>query len=329
MPSTLSPADQELIDFAANHELVVSPKQLRVWRERGLLPRNVPSGLGRGFGSTSRVPVGARELVVWLAEHAQRGGRPSDLALRAFADGLPVPERTVRAAFRVAIDRIELEAERSEAVVGIEGPKRAERVADLVVETRQFATLVPARVRRIDDRIRKAGLDGAPQELAQLDRGPSSPEPVTVRDFTMMAVEAILLGGPGIFNQGVGDVARMLAPAGSANPLASIVEHLDEDPEGVSVQDLDGAIPAGDLRDLAREAVETAPAEILKLGWKAVDELHAWAENLCEAVESELGAVPLKGQIRLCRHLSSDNESEAAADCQRLQPGRRAIGCPP
>ncbi|MFD4723415.1 hypothetical protein ACFWOY_34765 [Streptomyces sp. NPDC058423] len=73
------------------------------------MPGNIPGGgLGRGKGSTSRSAPESSDLVLGLARHAGRGKRPTDLALLLFAEGLPVPEATVRAAFRAAVDTITL-----------------------------------------------------------------------------------------------------------------------------------------------------------------------------------------------------------------------------
>lgn len=280
-----SPADQKLIDHAAQYRLVVTVKQLEVWRKRGLLRRNISHGLGRGRGSTSEVPEGAKELVVWLARHSRRGGRPADLALLAFADGLPVPEETIRAAFWSALDRMMLKAEQSGVVGDQEDPE--ERTA-MIAQSAPLGTVLPARIRRIDDRIRDAGVSWSPDAIARLDRGSSSPEPMTARDIAVTAVTVVRRGGGGISNQELGDVARALLPADAANPLASMIEHLGEDPSAVSVQDITGVVPSGDLRDHARELLASTPLDTLRLAWQTVDALRVWAEELCAGTETEL-----------------------------------------
>ncbi|MER6373565.1 hypothetical protein ABT255_35520 [Streptomyces mirabilis] len=111
MPSNDGPsaAHRQLIDHAARHNLVVTAKRLEIWRRAGLLPGNVPGGgLGRSRGSTSSPSPESFDLVLALARRAGRGKRPTDLALLLFADGHPVPEATVRAAFRGAVDALVL-----------------------------------------------------------------------------------------------------------------------------------------------------------------------------------------------------------------------------
>jgi len=107
-----SPADQALIDHAQQRALRVSATQFERWRGADLLPCNPRRSLGKGHGSISRTAPSARELVVWLAEHARPGMRPRDLALVAFGSGLSVPEAGVRAAFADVVDDI------SDAAVG-------------------------------------------------------------------------------------------------------------------------------------------------------------------------------------------------------------------
>lgn len=135
-PDALSPADQELIAYGAAHGGIVTPKRLRSWRARGLVERNVVRRLGRGHGTASRPADGAKEMVLWLARNARPGGRPDDLALRAFADGMPVPEAAVRAAFRAAVDGLMTQAEQSGELAGIEDPQQeAEILAQRLAAT--------------------------------------------------------------------------------------------------------------------------------------------------------------------------------------------------
>lgn len=285
-----SPADRILISHADGHGLVVTARQLEIWRRSGLVPGNIARGLGHGRGSTSEVHPDAKELVVWLARHSRRGARPADLALVAFAGGLPVPEETVRAAFRSAIDRLTLPAERAvDAGVEQDSEQRTAVIAKMVAGG-ALPTLLPRRIRRIDDRLRDAGLSWAPEAIARLDKGSSSPERMTPRDVASTAVTMIRHGAPAIWNQDLGDVARALSPADAASPLASMIEHLSEDPRAVSVQEVEGIVPVGDLRDHLRELTATTPLEILRLAWQTVEDLRSWAEGLCTAVEAELDA---------------------------------------
>lgn len=268
----------------------MSAKQLEVWRQRGLLDGNVQHSLGRGRGSVSRLPDGAKDMVLWLARHARRGGRPQDLALLAFGDGLPVPEGTVRAAFRSAIDRLLLTPERASAGADYDDPhEQTAVIADLVADRARHGTVVPARIRRIDERLAKAGWSVPPDAIARLDRGSSSPQPMTARDVTVSAVTTVRLGADGLSDQELGDLARAFLPADAVSPLASMIEHAAEGPAG-SVLDMAGVIPAGDVRDHARVLVTSSPLDVLRVAWRAADEKRAWAEGLCAAVEADLEA---------------------------------------
>src|SRR5262249_28538861 len=153
----------------AEHGHVITARRVERWRAHGLLPANQQEALGRGRGSTSESPTEAFELVVWLAEHTRPGQRPRDLVLGAFGAGLAVPEATVRGAFVDAINGIELAVERT-----MPPGTNPEEIAGAVVETGWRGSLVPARIRRIDRTLAKAGVDWAHPTLAALDPGHGS-----------------------------------------------------------------------------------------------------------------------------------------------------------
>ncbi|MFF4234046.1 hypothetical protein [Streptomyces sp. NPDC001820] len=304
MPSSAmrSPADLQLIDHARSRGVTVSAKQLASWRSGGLLPGNIPKGLGQGLGSTSRPRPEAFDLVIGLARHAGSGRRPSDLALLLFGERLPVPEATVRAAFRDAVS-ITLAAEKaalrdSDDEVMTE-EERVARVADQVVASGQRVTLVPARARRIDERIsrylRERGQPPAPPQLAELDPNPA-PSPLTPADATFNAVTALLTGGADITPQSLGDHFRALQPGPSTgpNPLAYLAESTFQDaPDAHAVFDPAGGfsiVPAGDVRETLRELVDTAPLDDLYTAWEASQGVQDWALELCDRVEAELDA---------------------------------------
>jgi len=134
--ATASEADQQLIAHAARHGATATARQLERWRAAGLLEPNIRHYPGRGRGSTSEPPPGAADLVVWLAGNERPGRRPGDLALLAFAEGLAVPEDTVRAAFASAITSIRLPAE-----VGMPPGSAPEDVADAAVAARPRFTM--------------------------------------------------------------------------------------------------------------------------------------------------------------------------------------------
>ncbi|MFD8079184.1 hypothetical protein ACFV3E_41905 [Streptomyces sp. NPDC059718] len=299
-PFKPSPADQRLIDDAARYGLTVTAKQLAVWRRAGLLPPNVTMSLGRGRGSASRPLEEAFVLTRWLARNAKRGARPAHLGLLAFSDGLPVPEDTVRGAFRRELNGFTLFAETvtppGEAVIGPEDAEaRAGRIADRQVDSGRLMRLVPTAIRRVDERIAKAvrtrGLEWPPRELVELDRNPD-PSLLSAGEATSFAVNAVLLGGPAVTLQGIGDVVRAVQAPGP-NPFASLAEFtFDDVPDTApAVFGSDGGfalLPEGDVRDLMAQIVDASSLEDLRLSWRGAADLREWAVDLYDRVQSEL-----------------------------------------
>ncbi|NUK23684.1 hypothetical protein [Streptomyces lunaelactis] len=294
MPSSDGPsaADQQLIDHAARHRLTVTAKQLAGWRRAGLLPGNIPGGgLGRGRGSTSTPPPESFDLVLALARRAGRGKRPRDLALLLFADGHPVPEATVRAAFRAAADSAALPGEDHSTRDGLELEEHVDHVIGRLTEAGHAFTLVPARARRIDERIAH-GLGELPAELAEMDKN-TEPTPMTPQDASLAAV-TVTLGGT-MSMQEIGDLLRAMNPGMPAHPFASLVETTQQDvPEAADlVMSDDGSltfIPEGNARDLLRGLADTASLEDLTVGWRTAQQVREWGLDLCERVEAELDA---------------------------------------
>ncbi|MEV6537278.1 hypothetical protein AB0M86_48500 [Streptomyces sp. NPDC051639] len=292
MPSNDGPsaADRQLIDHAARHDLPVTAKQLEIWRRAGLLPGNVPGGgLGRGRGSTSSPPPESFDLVLALARRAGRGKRPTDLALLLFADGHPVPEATVRAAFRGAVDAVVLPGEDDGVDDGQDLDERADRLVGRLAESGQAFILVPARARRIDERIARL-LGEAAKELAELDKN-TEPAPMTPHDASLTAVTAVLGGTMSVDE--IGSLLRGMNPGAAAHPFASLVETTQQDVSESAdlVMADDGTftfLPDGDARDHLRGLADTASAEDLRVCWRTAQEVREWALNLCDQVEAEL-----------------------------------------
>ncbi|MFM9700032.1 hypothetical protein [Streptomyces europaeiscabiei] len=321
--TTPSPADQQLIDHAQRHGFTVSAKQLETWRRAGLLPANASSSLGRGRGSTSRAAPEAFELVVALARLAARGRRPGDLALLLFAERLPVPEATVRAALTASVDRVVLSVEEQPDQEGDDATaggqhedaeqdmeEHAQRTADRAVAAGLAITLVPARARRIDERIarrlRDAGVEWPPPELADLDRTPD-PAPLSLNEATTAAVTTTLRGGAAVTPQGLGDFYRALQP-GMANPIASLVEYTVQDaPDAAaSIFGPDGGfalVPEGDIRDTFRLLADTTPLGDLHAAWQAAQAVRDWALDLCERVEADLDTAAIGDAVSEWVHI--------------------------
>ncbi|MFE9883346.1 hypothetical protein [Streptomyces sp. NPDC005784] len=287
-----SAADQRLIDHAARHGFTVTVKQLANWRRAGLLPGNIPGGgLGRGRGSMSTPPPASFDLVAALARLGGRGKRPADLALLLFAEGLLVPEATVRAAFRAAVDADALPGEDDASADGLDPDERLDQISQRLADRGQVLTLVPARARRIDERITRA-LGQLPPELLELDQNPE-PQPLTPKDATLTAVTATIGGSVPL--QDIGAMLRAMSPAMAANPMASHVETTQADvPEAASsILAEDGSLaflPDGDPRDVLRVLADTAPLEDLAAGWRTAVQVREWALDLCQRVEGELEA---------------------------------------
>ncbi|MGW2827097.1 hypothetical protein ACWC24_39905 [Streptomyces sp. NPDC001443] len=294
MPSNDGPsaADEQLIDHAARHGLTITAKQLGVWRRAGLLPGNISGGgLGRGRGSTSTPRPESFDLVLALAHRAGRGKRPNGLALLLFADGLPVPETTVRAAFRAAVDAVALPGEDDSLGDDLELEEHVDHVLDRFAQTGQTFVLVPARARHIDERIARI-LGELPEELAELDRN-TEPRPMTPQDASLAAVTATLGGTMSL--QEIGNLLRGMNPGTAAHPFASFVETTQQDaPEAADlVMADDGSLtflPQGDARDQLRGLADTASLDDLRLGWRTAQQVREWALDLCERVEAELDA---------------------------------------
>lgn len=287
--SSGSAADHALVAHAARHGHRISVRQVERWREQGLIPKSERRWLGRGRGSTSTPAEGSPELVLWLAEHARPGNRPNNLALRAFGAGLAVPGQTVRGAFAAAIDRATLSIEGAEA-----GEATPDAVADRAVEATLSATLVPARIRRIDRALSTLGINWAAQELANLDPGfGAASQQITSADVTNAAIQMILGGRQGADLATMGSLARALAPSGAASPFAGNLEYYW--PDYSSHEDVlvtpDGELailPIGDMRDYFKSLARSAQLSELSAAWKMSTQLPIWAGNLCDAVEAEI-----------------------------------------
>ncbi|MGW8779501.1 hypothetical protein ACWGNM_15755 [Streptomyces sp. NPDC055796] len=266
---TPSAADQLLIDHAHRHGFTVTAKMLEGWRSRRVLPGNVPGGgLGRGKGSTSTPAPESFDLVLGLARHAGRGKRPNDVALLLFDEELPVPEQTVRAAFTAAVDTL--------TVPGDDDPdtdpeQRLDDLADHIADAGLTVILVPARARRIDEGIARAGgHTWPPPELAAFDANPGTPT-ATPKDAALAAATAAINGTMSL--KDIGCLLRAMNPTATVNPIASLVETTHKDvPEfadAVLTDDNQLALgPVRDARDHLRDLAATAPLQDLARTWK-------------------------------------------------------------
>ncbi|WP_351230123.1 hypothetical protein [Streptomyces sp. NPDC002133] len=327
-----SAADQQLIDHAQRHGYTVTVKQLATWRSHGLLPGNIPGGgLGRGRGSTSRPAAHSFDLLLGLARHAGPGKRPSDLALLLFGEGLPVPEATVRSAFR-ATTAITIPGEGNDPAENLDD--RLDDIDGHLADTGPVLTLVPARARRIDEGIARAvrTASGAwpPPDLADLDDNPE-PTPLTPQGATLAAVTATLTGSLSLME--MGSLLRAMTP-GLPAPIASLVETTGQDvleDTAAAVIDPDGTLtflPDGDARDFLRDLADATPLQDLATTWKTAQEVREWALDLCERTEAELDAGHLGEAVNewyAGRHLLSGQAVLEALRDRRWSPSMRAF----
>lgn len=265
----------------------MTPTQLERWRigDLPLIPKN------RRVGRSSEPSPGAADLVTWLGRESRPGRSPYALALMAFGDGHPVPERTVRAAFQRPVDRLRLPGEATLTSIDDAEDRAAAVAADALNRGLDF-TVVPRRVSAIDYRLANAGWGWAPEAVAVLDPGSPLHEPPTRRDFATSAVTAMVVGPQTIPGADAGAMARMMAPVGAASPFTSMLERGGEAPDAdPRILDDTGAMvfmPSGDMRSYFLKLLRDTPLEELRRAWAAAGRVRAWALDLCTATEREL-----------------------------------------
>jgi len=303
-------ADQSLIEYAADQGVSVTVKQLATWRQARLLPGNIPGGgLGQGRGSTSAPPPDSYALVTGLGRLAGRGKRPADLALLLFAEGSPVPESAVRAAFRTSVETTLVADSQFSLSDALTPDEQLDLLSAQFSARGRAVTLVPARARRIDERISRA-LGQLPVRMAELDRNPDA-RPLTAADATL-TVAAAAVGG-GIPLQDIGALLRAMNPPLAAHPFASLIETAQTDVPDSAARILreDGSlsfIPSGDPRALLRTLADTEPLDRLASAWHVALKVKEWALGLCQQVEEELESGQLGSAVEewvLCRQLPS------------------------
>ncbi|MFJ5933907.1 hypothetical protein [Streptomyces sp. NPDC093071] len=291
MDGTKAPsrADQQLIDHARTYGFEVTGKQLSGWRRHGLLLPNVQGGgLGRGRGSTSRPAADSFDLVLALARLSGRGKRPTDVALLLFGEGLPVPEPTVRAAFRAAVDAVCLPGGTEP---GRDVDEHLNAVGSSIGQGGRAVVMVPARARRVDEQIvgffESAGVPWPPPELAQWDENTGG-ERMSPHGVSLFAADALLTGRAPM--PMIGALLRGMMPETEVNPIASLVETTVREVPHSPVLGPDESLTmsSGDVRHVLRTLAATVAPEDLAAAWHTAREVRVWALELCARAEEEL-----------------------------------------
>jgi hypothetical protein len=158
--------------------------------------------------------------------------------------------------------------------------------------------MVPARIRRIDHDLAQRGVNWAAPEFVKLDPGRGEDRP-TSSDWAYNTMQLMRAGSEGINMATVGALARTMAPAGGAAPIAGQVEYRwpisrGKEPGGLpDDDDILAVLGPGDLRDQLSGLAMAAPAPELREAFQLAADLPGWADSVCAAVEQEIAA----GQI--------------------------------
>lgn len=288
-PTTPSSADQELIDHARQHATIVSGAQLERWRAHGLLAPNQQRALGRGRGSTSSPAPGSHELVVFLGSQARSGRRRHDLALLALDAGLAVPAEAVRQALAASVKRLKIRAEDSPAPD--ERQARSDwawRIAERELSAHSTSTLVPNRMRAIDEQLSEM-MTEMNRAVGPFDRGTVGSEPMSAKDIDLLSLVAVLGGGQEIAGPVMAQMLRAFGPHDSASPAASMLEY-EDNPDMTQLRDERGLplIPDGDIRQDLLLVIADASQQDLEVAWRAAGAQRTWALELIAAVEKEI-----------------------------------------
>jgi hypothetical protein len=211
------------------------------------------------------------------------------LALQAFGAGLPVPEATVRTAFVAAVRRAHLAIEHELSENASPGD-----VADAAVRSGLVGTMLPVRVRNIDQALLAFGLDDLPSEIRDLDPGPQR-DAIEPTDWTFNTVLAMRAGGGELTVEQLGDMARSVMPPTLAAPYAAGLERQwpDNEVERALLLNESGGLslfPDGDIREFLTAKTHHLTLTELRSGWEAAEQLSKWSSNLCATDEAELAA---------------------------------------
>ncbi|WP_224276008.1 hypothetical protein [Streptomyces sp. LS1784] len=295
--SSPSPADARLIAYAKAQGVEVTARQLERWRGKPdpLLPPNERTWPGRPVGgSSSAADDEIGELVVWLGNHQKQGGSRDHLILGAFAEGLRVPEDSVRAAFgwHVLAMAEDLRKNLGPLPAGTDPDDWVGDGASRIALEHQHRTVgVSRRIRKIDKALRELpALAEFWPTIGALD-GSGGAEPLDNAGLTFHSVLGILLGADGIGPETIARVVRSRSGVSDLNPGAYLLETNNGDPlqalRDAPAHRLPG-LPESSILHHLHTLVRDTPLERLRAVWQAAGTLATWAEDLCAAVEAEI-----------------------------------------
>lgn len=150
MPRSATPAraTKLLVEQLRGRGVEISPRRLEDWGRLGLVPKPERLALGRGRGTATRYPADIGERCEQVARRMRRGQPWQVAVLLLFADGVELPEKTVRGAYRWAYTPLKPQA--------ADELDAAERAIDQMLRT-----VAGRRVERvIRAHLRRAGLVG-------------------------------------------------------------------------------------------------------------------------------------------------------------------------
>ncbi|MFB8235572.1 hypothetical protein ACFC58_03380 [Kitasatospora purpeofusca] len=292
-----SPADRTLAALSARHGVQVSARHLERWRSHPLplLPSHRRDYPGQPTGgSSSTADERLVDLVVWLARNRRPGTSRGHLALRAFGDGLPVPEQTVREVFVRGAKEMATELRRGFG----EPPEDCDlqewvydRADALAADRERRPGAAERRLQTIDRRVQTLLGSAVQAFAAKYDPRAAEAESLDRTDRLYHASVTAMAGPGELTPDTIARYARGLVPPGMPQWPARLLETDPGDPLAalttVPVHRLPG-LPENSAANHLYAAALDAPLDQVRAAWTVAGQVPAWAESTCAAVEGAL-----------------------------------------